>query len=82
MKNLDLIFDKATTFKPFLTVVLGDSNAKSCNWCINDKSNFEGAKNHRLTSQNCLHQIIKEPIYISDTSSSYNDLFFTSQPLT
>ena len=24
--------DKATTFNPFLVVVLGDFNAKSCNW--------------------------------------------------
>ena len=59
---------------------MGDFNAKLCNWCINDKNNFEGAKIGTLTSQNGLHQIIKEPTHILDTSSSWIDLIFTSQP--
>ena len=72
--------DKATTYNPFLVVVLGDFNAKSCNWCINDKTTFEEAKIDTLTSQNGLQQIIKEPTHILDTSSSCIDLIFTSQP--
>ena len=59
IKNLELNLDKATTYNAFLVVVLGDFNAKSCNWCINDKTNFEGAKIYTLTLQNGLHQIIK-----------------------
>ena len=47
---------KATTYDPFLVVALGDFNGKFCNWCINDKTNFEGAKTDTLTSQNGLHQ--------------------------
>ena len=72
--------DKATTYNPFSVVVLGDFNAKSCNWCINDKTNFKGAKIDTLTSQNGLHQIIKEPTHFLDASSSHIDLFFTLQP--
>ena len=72
--------DKATIYNPFLVIVLGYSNAKSCNWCINDKTNFEGAKIDTLNSQNSLHQIIKEPTHILDPSSSCIDLIFTSQP--
>ena len=51
--------DKVTTFNPFLVVVLSHFNAKSCNWCINDKTNFDGAKID-TTLQNGLHQIIKD----------------------
>ena len=80
LQNLELYLVKATTCNPFLVVVLGDFNAKSCNWCINDKTNSEGAKIDTLTSQNGLHQIIKEPTHILDTSSSCIDLIFTSQP--
>ena len=39
IKSLELNLDKATTYNPFLVVALGDFNAKSCNWCINDKTN-------------------------------------------
>ena len=79
-KNLELNLDKATTFNPFLVIVIDDSNAKLCNWCIIDKINLEGAKIDTLISQNGLHQIIKEPTHILDTSSSCIGLFFTSQP--
>ena len=78
IKNLELNLNKATTCNPFLVVGLGDFNAKSCNWCINDRTNFEGAKIDVLTSQNGLHQIIKEPTDILDTSSTCIDLIFTS----
>ena len=79
IKNLELILDKATTYNPFLVVVLGYLNANSCNCCTNDETNFERAKIDTLTSQNGLHQIIKEPTHILDTSVSWIDLFFTSQ---
>ena len=72
--------DKATNFDPFLVVILGDFNRKLRNWCITDKTNFDGAKIGTLISQSGLHQIIKEPTHILDTSSSCIDLFFTSQP--
>ena len=80
IKNLKLNLDKATTCNPFLIAVLGDFSAELCNWCINDKTNFKGAKNDKLTSRNRLHQIIKEPTHILDISFSCIDLFFTSQP--
>ena len=55
IKNLEWNLDKASTYNLFLVTVLGDFNAKSCNWCINAKANFEGAKIDTLTSQNGLH---------------------------
>ena len=45
-----------------------------------DKTNFEGDAIENLTSQFVLHQVIKEPAHILDTSSSCINLIFTSQP--
>ena len=71
-------FNKATTHNSFLVVVLGDFNAKSCNWCINDKANFEGAKTDTLTSQNGLHQIIKEHIFLIHHSLALTYFYITT----
>ena len=45
-----------------------------------DKTNFEGDAIENLTSQFVLYQVIKEPAHILDTSSSFINLIFTSQP--
>ena len=55
-------------------------NAKSSNWFFQDKTNFEGDAIENLTSLFGLQQVINEPTYILDTSSSFIDLIFTSQP--
>ena len=57
-----------------------DFNAKSNNWICQDKTSFEGDAIKNLTSQFGLHQMIKEPTHILDTSSYCIDLIFTSQP--
>ena len=54
---------------PFLTVVLGDFNAKS-----------EGSKIDGTTSQFELKQIIKESIHIIGDSSLCVSMIFTTQP--
>ena len=79
IKNLEFDLNKATTYNSFLVIVLGDFNAKSWNWCIDDKANFERTKADTITPLNDLQQIIKELTHILDTSSSCIDLFFTSQ---
>ena len=61
-------------------VAVGDFNAKSTNWCANDRTSFEGNKIEHITSQFGLSQIINEPTHILDSSSSCTDLIFTSQP--
>ena len=60
---------------PFLVIAVGDFNMQS-----QDKTNFEGDAIENLTSQFVLHQVIKEPAHILDTSSSCINLIFTSQP--
>ena len=73
-------FKNLVQIKPFLVVAIENFNAKSINWFCQDKTSFEGNAIENLTSQFGLHQVIKEPIHILDTSSSCIDLIFTSQP--
>ena len=76
--NLQLPLDKISNQNPFLTVVLGDFNAKSSNFYIHDKTTYEGYKIDALTSQFGLKQLIKEPTEILRNSFSCIDLIFTS----
>ena len=78
--NLKLNLDALLCGNPFLTVMIGDFNAKSKDWCSIDITSFEGSELDFLTSQFGLSQIIKEPTHILDNSRSCIDLIFTSQP--
>ena len=40
----------------FLTTIIGEFNAKSCNWYSHDKINFKGSTIKSITSQFGLHQ--------------------------
>ena len=59
--------------------VLGDFDAKSNNWCKNDITSHEGSMIDDVTSNYRLHQLIREPTSILNTSSSCVYLIFTSQ---
>ena len=78
-ENFEMSLEKIAQRNPFLVVVVRDFNAKSSNWFCHDKTNFEGAAVGNLTSQFGLHQVIKEPTHILDTSSSCIDPIFMSQ---
>ena len=80
LDNLKLNLDAMTDNNPFLVVVIGDFNARSLSWCINDKSNYEGTKIDCITTEYDLKQAINEPTHLLENSSSCIDLIFTSQP--
>ena len=80
MKNFELNLDEINKKNPFLTVALGDFNAKSQTWFKNDKTSYEGFKVDVLTYIHGLNQSINEPTHLLDSSSSCIDLIFTSQP--
>ena len=61
-------------------MTISDFDTKSSKWFCQDKTNFEGDATENLTSQFGLHQVIKEPTHILETSPSSNDLIFTSKP--
>ena len=44
LKNFELTLDKIHENNPFMTIVLGDFNAKSNNWCKSDITSLEGSK--------------------------------------
>ena len=80
LKNFESTLDKIHENNPFMTVVLGDFNAKSNNWCKADVTSLEGSKIDTITSSYGLNQLIQEPTHILNSSSSCIDLIFTSQP--
>ena len=64
----------------FLTVILGDFNAKSNLWSKGNKATYEDSKIDGITSTFGLQQIINEPIHIIGDSSCCINLILTSQP--
>ena len=75
---LEMILDPLSTNNPFLTVMIGDFNAKSSNWYLNDITSFEGSQTEFLASQIAMFQVIKEPTHSLDNLKSCIDLVFTS----
>ena len=57
--------ESITQKNPFLTVVIGDFNARSSKWWTDNKSTQEGLKIENLPSQFSLSQVINEPTHIS-----------------
>ena len=80
MKKFELNLDKIIKKNLFLTVAHGDFNAKSQTWFKNDKTSYERSKLDILTCSHGLYQLINEPTHFLDSSSSFIDLTFTSQP--
>ena len=80
LKNIELTLDKIHENNPFMTIVLGDFNAKSNNWCKSDITSLEGPKIDTIANSYGLNQLIQEPTHILNSSSSCIDLIFTSQP--
>ena len=78
--NLEMNLETLVQKNHFLTVVIGDFNAKSKNWCGKDSTNFEGISIENVTSQFGLCQMIKEATHIIESSSSFIDLIFKTQP--
>ena len=78
--SFELNIDTATAHNTFLTVVLGDFNAKSNLWFKGDKTTYEGSKIDGITSTFGLQQIINESTHITEDSSCFIDLILTSQP--
>ena len=77
LNKLNLTMESITQKNPFLTVVIGDFNARSSKWWTDDKTTQEGLKIENLLSQFSLSQVINEPTHISQNFSSCIDLLLT-----
>ena len=51
LSNFRLLLDYITNSNPFVSIIIGDFNARSNNWCSSDKTTYEGKKLELLTSQ-------------------------------
>ena len=65
LNKLNLTMESITQKNPFLTVVIGEVNARSSKWWMDDKATQEGLKIDNLLSQFSLSQVINEPTPIS-----------------
>ena len=79
LNKLNLTMESITQKNLFLTVLIGNFNAKSSKWWIDDKTTQEGLKIENLLSQFSLSQVINEPTQISKNFDSCIDLLFTNQ---
>ena len=78
IENLRLNLESAMQNNTFFVVLLGDFNAKSSNWCKNDKSTSESKAVENISSNFGIHQRFNEPTQILEYSSSSIDVIFTS----
>ena len=58
LKNFELTLDKNHENNSFMTVVLGDFNAKSNNWCKDDITSPECSKTDAIASGHGMNQLI------------------------
>ena len=86
LKNFELNLDIVLANSPFLTVVLGDFNAKS-NLVAKRQNIIRRFRNRGITSQFELQHLLNEPTHLhvrnmshARNSSSSIDLIFTLQP--
>ena len=85
LKSVEVTLDKIHENNHFMTVVLGDFNAKSNNWYKAEITSLEQMNKFAMidtiaSSNYGLNQLIQLPTHILNSSSSCIDLIFTSLP--
>ena len=75
LSNLENLLADITSRNPHFLLLLGNFNAKSETWFINDKSSNEGTQLESLTSLYGMTQQIAEPTHVLE-NSSYLIFFF------
>ena len=78
LDNLEFNLQTAFLSNPFLTILIGDFNAKCASWYLKDNSTNEDSKLRLLASQFDLNQIINYSTHITDNSSTCINFLFTS----
>ena len=76
--SLELTLQAISSKNLFLSLVLGDFNAKNKIWSDQNNTTTEGTITNDLMTQYGLTQIIHEPSHLLDCSFSCIDLIFTS----
>ena len=76
LSNFELLL--ITNRNSFVSIIIGDFNAKSNNWCSSDKTTYKDKKLESLTFQCRSKPVISYPTHILESRSSCIDLIFTS----
>ena len=80
LTNFERLLNHVKQLKSSFLVVLGDFNAQSKSWCLDDITTCEGSKIDSLTATHGLHQLKSQSTHPLPTSSTCIDLTFTDQP--
>ena len=67
------------SFDPHVVILLGDFNAKSKSWSVNDTTTKESTLMESVTSLYGMKQLISTSTHILQDSSNYIDLIFVNQ---
>ena len=80
LRSVERLLSDIKKIRPFLSVIMGDFNARMSCWWSEDINTSEGLKLLSLTSANGVSQLINEPTHLQTSNSSCIDLIFTDQP--
>ena len=80
LSNFDFLLQDISRRNPYLTLLLGDYNARNTKWWHHDITTTEEIQLETTTTIYGLQQSIDEPTHIHKNSSSCIDLIFTNQP--
>ena len=80
LSGFEDMFSSILFSKSLFAVILGDLNARSSNWWLNDITNINGTLIDSLTTTHGFKQLISDATHILTQSTSCIDLIFTDQP--
>ena len=80
LSSFEKLLININKYKPFLSVITGEFNARSSSWWPKDIKTTDGSKQFSLISSNGFPQLINKPTHTQTSSSSCIDLIFTNQP--
>ena len=79
--NLSNLYAHIKNLNPYLAIFVGDFNAHSSTWWTGDRDDECGNTLSNLLNENNLHQLVKQPTYLtSQNRSSCIDLVISDQP--
>ena len=78
LSNFEFLLQNISNRNPYLTLLLGDYNARNTKCWHHDITTIEGTQLENSTTIYGLQQLIDEPTHIRKNSSSCVDLIFTN----
>ena len=73
LSNFESLLDHIANGNLFVSIIIGDFNARSNNWCSSDKTTYECKKLESLTSQCGFKLVVSDPTHNLESSSSRID---------